>query len=191
MNNIWIERKGEISKLYYSKGMSMDAIGGNYGVTRERMRQVMSELGLKRIKNRCHWKKREPFSSFSSLEDYLKNRKGEGRETLSALRKFLLPTSCEECGKAVNLHIHHLKYPAENREDLQILCASCHHAKHRKGIDHNQQIDIFIRRQQGWTHKKLAEYYGINVSLVYKIIDKVKFNRSRLRRAGDVLPVYS
>ncbi len=51
---------------------------------------------------------------------------------------------CQECKSKYNLQVHHLRYDNlgfELDKDLQVLCASCHHNKHRAIIEMNEHFN--------------------------------------------------
>jgi len=53
VSNKW--DKEELTRLYVEDGLTLEAIGQRYGVSRERVRQVVEKFGLKR-----HVSNREP-----------------------------------------------------------------------------------------------------------------------------------
>ncbi len=46
---------------------------------------------------------------------------------------------CQSCGRASNLHVHHIKYRShlghDAAENLLTLCADCHRASHQKHLE--------------------------------------------------------
>ncbi len=44
----WAMKKQDIIDMYYKNDATLQSIGDHYGVTRERIRQIMSHMGLKR-----------------------------------------------------------------------------------------------------------------------------------------------
>ena len=49
------------------------------------------------------------------------------------LFKDKLPKKCQECESEIDLQIHHIRYIYPiNKEDLKVLCRSCHLLEHQK-----------------------------------------------------------
>jgi len=161
-----------LAKLYYEEGKTLQEIGDMFGVTRERVRQVMEKYHLPRYarRRRLKWK---------SLDEYFDYVKKTGKESKPTLAKFLLPfkKQCEECGSTKNLHIHHIKYPATSLDDVQILCASCHLVKHKKGNGVKIQLEMCNRYTKGENGIELAKEYGITPGTVYRILKKWNIKR--------------
>ena len=67
---------------------------------------------------------------FSSYEDYIKS------EMWIEKRKIILEergTKCEKCGSTYCINVHHLNYlnvGNESKEDVIVLCKSCHEKEH-------------------------------------------------------------
>lgn len=173
-----------LSKLYNEEGKSLQEIGNLFGVSRERIRQIMEGFNLTRGYNLC--KRRPP--RYESIEEYVNSRSPQKKEVANTLRKLINPLFCADCGSVNHLHIHHIQYPANSIKDLQVLCASCHYIKHRKGITRAKQIDIYTKYCRGETPLEIAKEYNITRNLVYKILDKVRSNRHTLKRSEN-LPI--
>ena len=173
--------KEELERLYWTDGKSLQEIGVLFGVTRERVNQIMKRFLIPR-RDLASRQKNRPHQSnphFKGLADYLER----GKDYTETMRKYLPANiSCGECGSRVNIEVHHIKYPAYARNDIQILCKSCHCTKHRKGIGYVQQIDIYNAFSSGISVKQLCDKYHITPRLVYKITAKIKNGYSSLIR---------
>ena len=171
--------KRTLNKLYHAEGKTLREIGTIYGVTRERIRQVMEEYSLSRNTKRASGGRKKGTFIYHSLHEYAKSN-GK-RQNTNVLRRFIKPTVCSECGNTHNLHLHHIVYPATSLNDIQILCASCHSRKHKTGITFAQQLDIFNLYCMGTTTIELASEYNVSRNLIYLIITKIKNNARTLR----------
>jgi len=160
-----------LTKLYYDEDKRLQEIGDEYGVSRERVRQWMEKKHVPRIRNRKHRHKPRPYQS---LDEYFQYVKCTGKENTIFLAKSLtlLKKQCEDCGSTKNLNVHHLKYPAIHINDVQLLCASCHHCKHRKGNGHKIQLEICNKYAKGQIGPQLAKAYNVTNSMVYHILRK-------------------
>lgn len=166
-----ISRK-ELVERYYNQQKTMQSIGEEYGVCRERVRQWMERENLPRVKKgRSH---KSPAPKYKSLEEYFAMVKETGKESKHILIKFINPlrSNCEECNSTTNLHIHHKKYPATSLKDIQILCCSCHFCKHRKGNGHKIQLEICNKYIKGLSAPHLAEEYNMTKGMIYHILRK-------------------
>lgn len=162
--------KQDLERLYNDDKLTLREIGEQYGVTRERVRQVMECFNLPRNTKRGndghhvpHYK--TPDDYFQSVEEnkWMKNN-------ISVLSRFFPKQTCQVCGRVKNLHFHHLKYPAKNRKDIEILCASCHQSKHHKNMLPE------VRKQMVSEYKKTHGLYGNGVELSKKYgISKGRF----------------
>ena len=155
--------------------MTLKEIGDMFGVSRERVRQVMEKYGLERIKNRIH--KNHSCNYHTSLRQYFNHVKETLKENNVILLRLIKKKKCRDCGSKENLHTHHLKYPATSLKDIQILCASCHMCRHRKGNDIKKQLEICKQYLQGESGKRLARKYNTNFNLIYHILRKWNIKR--------------
>lgn len=171
--------RGILIKLYYTEQMSLNEIGKLYDVTRERVRQWMEREKLARRKIGWNFKDRLGKYKFSSPNEYFNYVRKTGKESYWTLRRFLhsRKNCCDECGSKTSLHEHHLKYPANSFKDVQLLCASCHLAKHRKGNGNKKQLEICTKYKNGQTTKELAKKYRVHRSLIYYFLHKWGINR--------------
>ena len=168
-------KKGILDRLYNHDGKTLQEIGDIYGATRERVRQVMRELGVPYTRKRIY--KGRPGARFSSLEDYLNN----GKENGPALRRYMPKILCSLCGGTKNLHIHHKHYPATKSNDLEILCSSCHKIEHNNGIKKETRQEIYQKHLDGQSAKTIAQNYGIAPVTVYKIYSMVRYGKTTYR----------
>ena len=173
--------RGKLDILYNKDKKTLQEIGDLYGVSRERIRQVMEEFGLARGSNRSTSERRRDKRVYRTLEEFL--GRPDDRQTLTtpAFYKLIRNLHCSECGRAKNIHIHHIIYPAIKLEDIQILCASCHYAKHRRGITYMKQIDIYNQYMAGETTIELAGKYQVNPNLIYAILRKIRNGNASLK----------
>ena len=161
--------KDELIALYYQEEKTLQEIGNLRGISRERVRQIMEKFYLPRNKKRAGKVK------FQTIEQYLQYIKESGRkEYRGTLVKLVVSDQsfCKECGATANLHVHHLRYPAQSKEDLEILCCSCHCVKHRKGNGVQIQLEICKKYLQGKTGLQLAKEYNISSGPIYNILHK-------------------
>jgi 5-methylcytosine-specific restriction endonuclease McrA len=163
--------KEELEYLYNVKKMTLQDIGNTVGITRERVRQIMNELGVNR-------NKREKFiihkheSEIKTFDDVVeKYPNGIPRWVLS---KYIKKDKCEKCGYDKTLDIHHIKYPAKNRSDVMVLCKSCHRHQHNPKMTTEKQNELYNLYMQGVKCNILMDKYNISKPLVYVIIKKIK-----------------
>ena len=170
MKRIWIRE--ELSQLYHNEKNTLQDIGNLKGVTREAVRLQMNKLGIPTSRHR---KNRHPFKGkvYSSLNHYLSCRKSL---SINKIPRYLLPfpLKCQDCQRKRHLHIHHIIYPALSKTDIQILCASCHQTRHRKGMTWIRQLDLYRDKLSGMKLKDLTYRYNINKAMIYRIIRKIK-----------------
>lgn len=177
--------KEELNRLYWAEDKSLQQIGDLFGVTRERIKQVMERFSIPRKKGWAHQKHRPHRIPFKNLEDYL----ARGKDNTETMRKFLPANiACAECGRKIHLHIHHINYPARVENDIQILCKSCHFIKHRLGINYVQQIDIYKSYVSGVSTLQLSQQYHCSRPLIYKIISKIKNGWHSQRGLSPFIP---
>jgi len=135
LQNLW--DTDTLSRLYYTEGKTLADIGEIYHVSRERVRQVMERAGLKRIRNRP---RQHPSPlKFTSIEQYISNSTNRKQDCYKTLIRFFDKTSCSQCGSKCNLRTHCKHHPIRSKDDIEVLCASCHHIIHRKGISRTQR----------------------------------------------------
>lgn len=171
--NIWNEQ--ELNKLYWEDERTKQSIADEKGVTRQRVDQKMKQFGIPGRKRGWHLKqKKRKFNKINSLNEYFEYVRKTRQEVLFLLRKYILPykKKCEECGSIKNLHTHRLRHPAQKLSDLQILCCSCHMAKHRKHNGYKIQLEICQKYSNGKKVSNLASEYKVNKSLIYRILRK-------------------
>lgn len=167
--------KEELARLYYTEGKTLQEIGKIYDLSRERIRQIMESYNLPRDTKKGNiLGLGGPKTKFDSLDDYFSHVKKGGKESRWTLLKFFRPLKkgCEDCGSTINLHIHHLVYPGTLSAHIQILCASCHHSKHRKGTDIERQLEICRKYVVGKTGLQLAKEYNLHKNRIYQILRK-------------------
>jgi len=170
-------QKDTLDRLYNKEGKTLQEIGDIYGVTRERIRQVMKKLSVSYERPRTV---RQPLR-FKDIGDYLNNRKGRKRETPSILRHYLEELCCSLCGSTSNLHIHHIRLPARSPEDLQILCSRCHRIEHINGISVDTRQEIYNEYLKSKSIKDIAKQYGIAIVTAQKIVSIVRRGESTYR----------
>ena len=163
--------KEELTRLYWTENKTLQQIGDLYGVARERVKQVMERYSIPRRRLWARQQRRPHTPHFKSLSDYL----ARGKDNRITIHRFLPKNiACAECGSKKHLHIHHKIYPAREEKDIQILCSSCHHIKHKLGITYVQQIDIYNAYVSGIPTNQLSKQYNCSRDNIYKIISKIK-----------------
>lgn len=166
--------KGNLRELYFEQGKTLQEIGELYGVTKERVCQVMDSYSMPRIRSRATtFGHREYRPRYASLEDYIG---GTYEARTDMIRKYLdIDTiRCSECGSSRNIHLHHITYPAKSIEDIQPLCAVCHKLKHIKGMTLIRQMDLFYDYKKGLSYTTLATQYNISKASVNAILRKIR-----------------
>lgn len=88
-------------------------------------------------------------SIFNSYQEYMQS------ELWRTKRKRILARDnyrCQKCGSAINLRVHHIRYPdvygAEPDDDLVTLCDSCHQEVHKK--------DLMVKEQRSAEKQRSA-----------------------------------
>lgn len=175
--------KDKLIQLYYQEEKTLQQIGNIYHLSKQRIRQKMIKFDLPRNPHRCG----KTDYKFNKLQEYLEYLKETGRKERSKTLVRLVVSDhslCQECGATNNLHIHHLHYPARLRGDLQILCASCHLTKHRKGNGVQIQLEICNKYLAGKNGTQLAKQYNVHSTRIYQILHKWNitkhYNKTRL-----------
>lgn len=89
-------------------------------------------------------------SIFNSYQEYMQSELWRRKRTRILARDNY---RCQKCGSAINLRVHHIRYPEcfgdESDDDLITLCDSCHQEVHRK------DIIIKERRQEERTRRNI------------------------------------
>lgn len=165
-----------LDKLYNNEGKTLSEIGYIYGVTRERIRQVMARL---EIPYRRKLTSKQPLH-FSNLDDYLENHKGQ--ESNETLRRYMLLDNCCLCGGSRNLFVHHKHYPARGKNDIAVLCASCHKIEHTGRIKKIERYEIYEKYLNGQTAKSLALDYNVKPVTIRKILVVVRLGLPVMKR---------
>lgn len=165
--------KDILNDLYNKQGKTLKEIGQIYSITRERVRQIMESFGIKRNRFRPHKQPHKRFFIYNSLEEYLL-RDIRRLDATSVLERFLPKVFCAECGSKRHLHFHHIKYKATSQEDIQVLCASCHKMKHKKGMTLIKQAGLYADYLSGMPYRQLMAKYNLSQPGVYQTIVKVR-----------------
>jgi len=160
-----------LDNLYNYEGKTLQQIGEIYGVSRERVRQVMKKLDVPYTRKRTIT--RPQLLRYKGLEDYLENHESK-KELNETLQRYLEKLCCSLCDETTNLHIHHIHYPARSPDDLQILCARCHRIIHIHGIDVDTRQKIHDEYAKGESIKALAKHYRVAAVTIYKVIAIVR-----------------
>ena len=147
-----------LTRLYWEDGKTLEDIGTIYGVTHQRIAEVMDKFEIPRSRNRTKKSSIVPMElKYKNVDELLKNYPYNRNNGYIAeiILKILPVVYCAECRIDVSklpkikhrrFHVHHIIYPATSMKDIQILCASCHIIKHRKGITLEKQLDIYRRK---------------------------------------------
>jgi len=168
----------ELDRLYNLEGNTLQGIGNKFGVSRERIRQVMQMLNVKYTRKRIY----NGANTYKTIEEYF--AKPRTRDNHNTLIRLIPKSTCSDCGMELNhrLHLHHIRYPALSLDDILILCPSCHHVKHRSGISYRKQVNLFNRYEDGERVASLALEHSVSTITVYKIIDKIRSGRNTIRK---------
>jgi len=183
-----------LTKLYWEDSKTLEEIGTIYGVTHQRIAEVMNKLEIPRSRKRT--KKSSVIRreiKYKDVDELLKNYPYNRNNGYMAgiILKILPVIHCAECGidisklpkvKHRRFHVHHIIYPATRMKDIQILCASCHKLKHNKKITLEQQLEIYSRHSNGEYYKELAQEYKISVPTVFAIIRKLRNGQHTYRK---------
>lgn len=172
--------KEMLHSFYYEYNMTLQKIGDHNNISRERVRQLMDKYGLPRFKNRTRSVPLKP--KFKDLQEYFDYVIKTGKELLPWLRKLINVIKCDLCNPdkikvKKNLHRHHIKYPATQRNHILVVCPSCHLALHKKGIIPKTQNEMIKLYNNGMTGKQIAKKYKVNTSLIYYILKKHNVER--------------
>ena len=100
--------------------------------------------------------------------------KGAVSRDLSRLIRERDSNMCVVCGKADNLHIHHIDGDRRNNKlsNMVTICATCHQANHFKGKvkrlpdDLNEFLDSLKRLYNLETDQQLADLVGVHFSTI-------------------------
>ena len=176
--------KERLTELYWEDGKTLDDIGKIYGVTRERVRQIMSKFGIPRTNNRKHSRRRLT-NKYTNMDELLKNHPftSNNLSVAKAILGLLPIIRCADCGKDINslpkiqrrrINIHHIVYPATKAQDIQILCMSCHVIRHVNGISFKNRLELYQKFLNGVRNKELVKEYNIPSSSVCRIIKNIR-----------------
>jgi len=200
---LWDREK--LTILYHKDGLTLQSIGDMYGVSRERIRQVMKRLGIATVSSKERGRdkryKRKSKPRFKTLDEYLRHNAEHSKSVSSGTVRRYLPrvVRCSSCDRevwAISVHIHHLIYPARQLKDIRLLCPSCHKSLHCGKLTYARQIDVHNRFLDGCSAKQLAQEYQVSVTTVRNTVRKiasagrsVREGRTRIRIA-DIRPRY-
>ena len=115
---LWESRRDQIERMYWDQGMLQREIGEVFGVTQTGIGRIMKWLGIP-ARSRGNWGARN-------------GRFVDGSQS-RMYRKVVVKKTCDLCDSNRDLGIHHKNYDHyDNRkENLQVLCASCHSSVHK------------------------------------------------------------
>ena len=173
--------KTELATLYQDEQKTLREIAAYYGVTYEAIRLNLKKLNIPR-RSTGYIKEKSYPHRWESLNQYFREREtptNPHTDILKNIPKYLLPHElrCSDCGKiSPHMHFHHIVYPARDVNDFLVLCASCHKARHMKGMTWDKQIDLYRQHLSGTSNITLASQYNISRQLVDKIIKKIRNN---------------
>lgn len=162
--------------MYYAEERTLQEIGDEYGVTRERVRQLMEAYGLPRDQRR-----RGGSLRFLTLGAYFNLIRGGLKESAFFLNRLIPKNICKECSGTKCLHIHHLRYPAISLDDIQILCAPCHTGKHKKGNGILRQRGMYKDHLAGYSVVEIAKKYNVTTGNIYRFLRKFIIRRRSYR----------
>lgn len=175
----------QVYDLYHFQKKSLRTIGKEFGLSGERIRQLMKQWGYPRRKGAAALKGR---MKFSNLTEYLQYRRGlekgaVGRTFYRLVKPYM--TRCEKCGRTKRLHVKFLRKSILKREDFVILCSHCLFAPIRKGIDGNKAQEIFRRYLAGERTKNLAKEFEISEIGIYKMLQREGILRERRKHYAN------
>jgi len=161
-----------LDNLYNIECKTLQGIGDIYGVTRERVRQVMKEFGIKRTRKWVH----RGTKAYNNINDYILACSLNGKEPTKSLLGNLIDKRCCFMCKSANgkLHIHHYCYPPRSISDLIVLCPSCHQILHRTKLFYKEQMEIYRSYLLGKSTLDLSKEHNVSRPLIYNIIRKIK-----------------
>lgn len=178
-----------MTKLYQDEGKTLQDIGDLFGVSRERVRQVMARFGIPRSSFRTHKNRYQSERcdglQFQTLDEYLQYNATHSKVlTTRTVRKYLPDRiQCAEChlmAENKGLNVHHIVYPATTTSDIQILCNSCHKIRHNGKMTFAKQISIHRRYCLGEPARALAASYAVSLTTIYMVIRKIGNNNPSL-----------
>jgi hypothetical protein len=173
--------KLELTKLYNEDRMTLREIGAHFGVSHERIRQVMQRLGVDMARKRTHKYRLRPLGlKFKTLDEYLMNSAQYNRGGAIAartVRKYLPVTvCCAECHRKIgqdSAHVHHIVYPAWSSDDIQTLCPSCHKIQHCGRMTLAKQWSVYSEYASGESISSLIGKYQVSRSTIWRVIHKI------------------
>ncbi len=175
-----------LDSLYNKDGKTLAEIGKIYGLSRERIRQLMREYEIPYLRPYRHSINKGYTDlnniRYKTLTDYLAHqRRGDHAEIL---KQYYDENSlkCADCGTKDKLHFHHLCYPPIEPSDIVILCASCHSLRHRGKITRPQRYIIYEQFHNGVSQKELAKQYNVCTGTIAGIIHLVRHNLQTYKR---------
>lgn len=155
---------GEIAEKYNVAPTTVVGLLRRAGEPRRNPKQA-SELCVKheRLKPPSFWKdKKQPKAMVEKRSVQIRGKNHylwKGGKSKRDYRKIIKKEKCCECGSKLNLGIHHKNFDHyDNRKDnLQVLCVSCHISLHKKQYWNSVKNNTEPKRSNGivgWNRKK-------------------------------------
>jgi len=169
----WV--KSELEKLYTEEGRTLEEIGEMFGVSKQRVHQVVRGYELHKPPRQHKPRKSLRLRKYNSLDEYFAHSSIRKKDTSAVLRRLLLEergAKCEVCSTAQKrLHVHHYVYPASKREDVVVLCYACHFSKHGRNIlDPLVKLELYTEYLKGVSALVLSRHYQISESSADRIV---------------------
>jgi len=78
-----------------------------------------------------------------------------------AFEKYKMEKKCEKCGETEDLNVHHKNENRHDnsRENLKILCRSCHMKHHKIGGKHS--VNTLVKMNKTWVKKKINHVLNV------------------------------
>lgn len=169
------ERDRQIDHLYYIEKKSMEQVGKVFGISKERVRQLMDRRG------RARRKKGERIPrGIKTVKQLFQHVEKTGEVSQFLAKRILKPWTkrCSECGSSDKVTVHLRKKVPRSLQDIDFLCRSCITSKSQKGILPKVQIVVCARYLAGESAKSISESYEVNRNLIYQILRKHRIRTS-------------
>lgn len=167
-------REVDLYDLYFIQKKTLQEIANAHSVSRQYIQQRIKKLGIPKPERSVIEGTRKPsrtpqIEQCGSFDDFV----GKYGDKPIARKVFLNSDICTRCGKETNrIERHHVAYPAKSKNDIELLCGSCHALQHKGKISFQDREIVLNKFLSGKTKRELAIEYKVSQDTITKLAEK-------------------